>query len=178
MFCPNFLLLSDEREAVQKKTFTKWVNSILSRVGCRISDLYLDLRDGRMLIKLLEVLSGERLVKTLTPQWNLTLLLLWELLILKKYLKKNPNLLSSLHSLNRPKAGCVSTAWRTWTRLCSSSKNRGFTWRTWGHMTSWTVTIVSSWVLSGPSSCASRWKESGLHQSMGSDTYLKEVQIT
>ncbi|KAG7251078.1 hypothetical protein CRUP_003332, partial [Coryphaenoides rupestris] len=50
-----------EREAVQKKTFTKWVNSILSRVGCRISDLYLDLRDGRMLIKLLEVLSGERL---------------------------------------------------------------------------------------------------------------------
>uniref|UniRef100_A0A665VLJ8 Spectrin beta chain n=1 Tax=Echeneis naucrates TaxID=173247 RepID=A0A665VLJ8_ECHNA len=54
---------SDEREAVQKKTFTKWVNSILSRVGCRISDLYLDLRDGRMLIKLLEVLSGERLPK-------------------------------------------------------------------------------------------------------------------
>ncbi|KAJ8289137.1 hypothetical protein COCON_G00017960 [Conger conger] len=55
--------LADEREAVQKKTFTKWVNSILSRVSCRISDLYLDLRDGRMLIKLLEVLSGERLPK-------------------------------------------------------------------------------------------------------------------
>uniref|UniRef100_A0A671MMD0 Spectrin beta chain n=1 Tax=Sinocyclocheilus anshuiensis TaxID=1608454 RepID=A0A671MMD0_9TELE len=60
-----FPLLSklDEREAVQKKTFTKWVNSILARVSCRISDLYLDLRDGRMLIKLLEVLSGERLPK-------------------------------------------------------------------------------------------------------------------
>uniref|UniRef100_A0A7N6C3M6 Spectrin beta chain n=1 Tax=Anabas testudineus TaxID=64144 RepID=A0A7N6C3M6_ANATE len=55
--------LADEREAVQKKTFTKWVNSILSRVQCRISDLYLDLRDGRMLIKLLEVLSGEKLPK-------------------------------------------------------------------------------------------------------------------
>uniref|UniRef100_A0A3Q2YEY1 Spectrin beta chain n=1 Tax=Hippocampus comes TaxID=109280 RepID=A0A3Q2YEY1_HIPCM len=55
--------LADEREAVQKKTFTKWVNSILSRVSCRISDLYLDLRDGRMLIRLLEVLSGERLPK-------------------------------------------------------------------------------------------------------------------
>eukprot|EP00106_Octopus_bimaculoides_P014006 XP_014781448.1 PREDICTED: spectrin beta chain-like [Octopus bimaculoides] len=53
--------LADEREAVQKKTFTKWVNSHLARVGCRISDLYLDLRDGKMLIKLLEVLSGERL---------------------------------------------------------------------------------------------------------------------
>uniref|UniRef100_A0A671QEE6 Spectrin beta chain n=1 Tax=Sinocyclocheilus anshuiensis TaxID=1608454 RepID=A0A671QEE6_9TELE len=55
--------LADEREAVQKKTFTKWVNSILARVSCRISDLYLDLRDGRMLIKLLGVLSGERLPK-------------------------------------------------------------------------------------------------------------------
>lgn len=63
MFLANVVLPSDEREAVQKKTFTKWVNSILSRVGCRISDLYLDLRDGRMLIKLLEVLSGERLVR-------------------------------------------------------------------------------------------------------------------
>lgn len=66
MFFLNFVLSSDEREAVQKKTFTKWVNSILSRVGCRISDLYLDLRDGRMLIKLLEVLSGERLVRNIS----------------------------------------------------------------------------------------------------------------
>lgn len=57
-------LLTDEREAVQKKTFTKWVNSHLARVSCRITDLYTDLRDGRMLIKLLEVLSGERLVST------------------------------------------------------------------------------------------------------------------
>uniref|UniRef100_A0A2I3G191 Spectrin beta chain n=1 Tax=Nomascus leucogenys TaxID=61853 RepID=A0A2I3G191_NOMLE len=55
--------LADEREAVQKKTFTKWVNSHLARVSCRITDLYTDLRDGRMLIKLLEVLSGERLPK-------------------------------------------------------------------------------------------------------------------
>ncbi|XP_041920801.1 spectrin beta chain, non-erythrocytic 1 isoform X2 [Alosa sapidissima] len=55
--------LADEREAVQKKTFTKWVNSHLSRMSCRITDLYMDLRDGRMLIKLLEVLSGERLPK-------------------------------------------------------------------------------------------------------------------
>ncbi|EMP27688.1 Spectrin beta chain, erythrocyte [Chelonia mydas] len=55
--------LADEREAVQKKTFTKWVNSHLARMTCRISDLYMDLRDGRMLIKLLEVLSGEPLPK-------------------------------------------------------------------------------------------------------------------
>uniref|UniRef100_A0A8C4WF71 Spectrin beta chain n=1 Tax=Gopherus evgoodei TaxID=1825980 RepID=A0A8C4WF71_9SAUR len=55
--------LADEREAVQKKTFTKWVNSHLARVTCRIADLYNDLRDGRMLIRLLEVLSGEQLPK-------------------------------------------------------------------------------------------------------------------
>ncbi|CAK6431996.1 unnamed protein product [Pipistrellus nathusii] len=55
--------LADEREAVQKKTFTKWVNSHLARKSCRITDLYKDLRDGQMLIKLLEVLSGEMLPK-------------------------------------------------------------------------------------------------------------------
>jgi len=53
--------LADEREHVQKKTFTKWVNSHLIRINCRINDLYTDLRDGKMLIKLLEILSGERL---------------------------------------------------------------------------------------------------------------------
>merc|ERR1712136_627038 len=53
--------LQDEREAVQKKTFTKWVNSHLVRVSCRIHDLYQDLRDGKMLMKLLEILSGENL---------------------------------------------------------------------------------------------------------------------
>lgn len=53
----------DERESVQKKTFAKWVNSHLIRVSCSIQDLYVDLRDGKMLIKLLEVLSGERLVR-------------------------------------------------------------------------------------------------------------------
>lgn len=63
-----FLLSSDERDAVQKKTFTKWVNSHLARVSCRISDLYNDLRDGYMLTRLLEVLSGELLVGT--HHWN------------------------------------------------------------------------------------------------------------
>lgn len=63
----------DEREVVQKKTFTKWVNSHLARVSCRITDLYKDLRDGRMLIKLLEVLSGEMLVKPLSVLWPLAL---------------------------------------------------------------------------------------------------------
>uniref|UniRef100_A0A1I8EKU7 Spectrin beta chain n=1 Tax=Wuchereria bancrofti TaxID=6293 RepID=A0A1I8EKU7_WUCBA len=55
--------LADERENVQKKTFTKWVNSHLLPVNCKIHDLYMDMRDGKMLIRLLEVLSGERLPK-------------------------------------------------------------------------------------------------------------------
>lgn len=54
---------AEERETVQKKTFTKWVNSHLVHVNCRINDLYVDMRDGKNLIKLLEILSGERLPK-------------------------------------------------------------------------------------------------------------------
>uniref|UniRef100_A0A8C0JIK2 Spectrin beta, non-erythrocytic 4 n=1 Tax=Chelonoidis abingdonii TaxID=106734 RepID=A0A8C0JIK2_CHEAB len=61
--CSRIKALADEREAVQKKTFTKWVNSHLAQVSCRISDLYADLRDGYVLTKLLEVLSGEQLPK-------------------------------------------------------------------------------------------------------------------
>ena len=55
------MFFTEERETVQKKTFTKWVNSHLVRVNCRINDLYVDMRDGKNLIKLLEILSGERL---------------------------------------------------------------------------------------------------------------------
>ena len=50
----------DERENVQKKTFTKWVNSHLAKT--HINNLYNDLQDGRQLILLLEILSAEKLV--------------------------------------------------------------------------------------------------------------------
>ncbi|KAL7830363.1 hypothetical protein SRHO_G00314900 [Serrasalmus rhombeus] len=50
--------LHDERDRVQKKTFTKWVNKHLIKVRKHITDLYEDLRDGHNLISLLEVLSG------------------------------------------------------------------------------------------------------------------------
>uniref|UniRef100_A0A663N8T6 Microtubule actin crosslinking factor 1 n=1 Tax=Athene cunicularia TaxID=194338 RepID=A0A663N8T6_ATHCN len=56
--CP---LLTDERDRVQKKTFTKWVNKHLMKVRKHINDLYEDLRDGHNLISLLEVLSGVKL---------------------------------------------------------------------------------------------------------------------
>lgn len=55
--------LRDERENVQKKTFTKWINSHLQKVGAHINDLYHDLQDGRQLILLLEILSAEKLPK-------------------------------------------------------------------------------------------------------------------
>ncbi|XP_063168593.1 spectrin beta chain, non-erythrocytic 4 [Candoia aspera] len=61
--CSRIKALADERDAVQKKTFTKWINSHLGQVSCRIGDLYMDLRDGYLLTKLLEVLSGEQLPK-------------------------------------------------------------------------------------------------------------------
>lgn len=60
-------VLAVERELVQKKTFTKWINSHLIRHGFsnqhqhRVGDLYIDLRDGRILLRLLEILSSERL---------------------------------------------------------------------------------------------------------------------
>ncbi|KAL7393270.1 hypothetical protein ABVT39_008733 [Epinephelus coioides] len=51
----------DERDRVQKKTFTKWVNKHLMKAQRHVTDLYEDLRDGHNLISLLEVLSGETL---------------------------------------------------------------------------------------------------------------------
>ncbi|XP_029928490.1 plectin-like isoform X9 [Myripristis murdjan] len=56
---PNFV--EDERDRVQKKTFTKWVNKHLIKAQRHVTDLYEDLRDGHNLISLLEVLSGETL---------------------------------------------------------------------------------------------------------------------
>ncbi|XP_049331992.1 plectin a isoform X7 [Astyanax mexicanus] len=58
--------IADERDRVQKKTFTKWVNKHLikhwrAEAQRHITDLYEDLRDGHNLISLLEVLSGETL---------------------------------------------------------------------------------------------------------------------
>eukprot|EP00117_Sycon_ciliatum_P038530 scpid1069/ scgid3428/ Dystonin; 230 kDa bullous pemphigoid antigen; 230/240 kDa bullous pemphigoid antigen; Bullous pemphigoid antigen 1; Dystonia musculorum protein; Hemidesmosomal plaque protein len=49
------------RDAVQKKTFTKWINSHLAKTGVVVEDLYFDLRDGRNLIQLLEMLTDTKL---------------------------------------------------------------------------------------------------------------------
>nr|XP_031845072.1 dystonin isoform X30 [Nomia melanderi] len=82
-----FIEAHDERDAIQKKTFTKWVNKHLKKhwkyvktytclhvcvlvnnqpccsptASRHVGDLFEDLRDGHNLISLLEVLSGEHL---------------------------------------------------------------------------------------------------------------------
>ena len=55
--------LQDERLSIQKKTFTKWVNSFLNKSRMEINDLFTDLADGKYLMRLLEIISGERLGK-------------------------------------------------------------------------------------------------------------------
>ncbi|KAM9320034.1 dystrophin-like [Gastrophryne carolinensis] len=57
-------LCGDEREDVQRKTFTKWLNAQFAKFGKPpIEDLFNDLQDGRRLLDLLEGLSGQKLVK-------------------------------------------------------------------------------------------------------------------
>ncbi|KAK5887037.1 hypothetical protein CesoFtcFv8_018013 [Champsocephalus esox] len=58
-----FQYLRDEQEAVQKRTFTKWINSHLAKCKppLEVTDLFEDIKDGVRLLALLEVLSGQRL---------------------------------------------------------------------------------------------------------------------
>lgn len=55
--------LQDEQEIVQKRTFTKWINSHLAKrkPPMVIDDLFEDMKDGVRLLALLEVLSGQKL---------------------------------------------------------------------------------------------------------------------
>lgn len=54
------LLLDLAWERQQKKTFTAWCNSHLRKVGVQIQDLDKDFRDGLNLLKLLELISGDK----------------------------------------------------------------------------------------------------------------------
>ncbi|XP_075869628.1 utrophin isoform X3 [Nelusetta ayraudi] len=54
----------DEHDAVQKKTFTKWINAQFSKSGkTPIKDMFSDLKDGRRLLDLLEGLTSSVLTK-------------------------------------------------------------------------------------------------------------------
>ncbi|XP_065156452.1 alpha-actinin-4-like [Atheta coriaria] len=56
-------VLQEERLHIQKKTFTKWINSILQKARMEVVDLFEDLADGKKLHKLLEIITGEKLPK-------------------------------------------------------------------------------------------------------------------
>ncbi|XP_064473113.1 dystrophin-like isoform X2 [Ornithodoros turicata] len=79
-----------EREDVQRKTFSKWINSQLAKVNQPpIVDLFQDFRDGTRLLSLLEVLCGQELVKLVNISTNdivdgnpkLTLGLIWSIIL-------------------------------------------------------------------------------------------------
>ncbi|KAM6992528.1 utrophin isoform 4-T4 [Tautogolabrus adspersus] len=61
---PEHFLYLDEHDAVQQKTFTKWINAQFSKTGkTPIKDMFSDLKDGRKLLDLLEGLTGSVLTK-------------------------------------------------------------------------------------------------------------------
>ncbi|KAL2789526.1 calmin [Daubentonia madagascariensis] len=56
--------LQVERENVQKRTFTRWINLHLGKCNppLEVKDLFVDIQDGKILMALLEVLSGRNLL--------------------------------------------------------------------------------------------------------------------
>ncbi|XP_037359864.1 calmin isoform X2 [Talpa occidentalis] len=56
--------LQVEREIVQKRTFTRWINLHLEKCNppLEVKDLFVDIQDGKILMALLEVLSGRDLL--------------------------------------------------------------------------------------------------------------------
>ncbi|XP_019408012.1 PREDICTED: calmin [Crocodylus porosus] len=56
--------LQVERENVQKRTFTRWINLHLGKRNppLKVRDLFVDIQDGKILMALLEVLSGQKLM--------------------------------------------------------------------------------------------------------------------
>ena len=79
--CPhfNFFLqkFSDERQDVQQKTFTKWINHHLAKGGFDpVKNLYEDLQDGHKLLALLEVLTNQKYVSVSSFRHDMQILII------------------------------------------------------------------------------------------------------
>ncbi|OCT65046.1 hypothetical protein XELAEV_18041288mg [Xenopus laevis] len=61
-----------ERENVQKRTFTRWINLHLEKCNppIEVKDLFVDIQDGKILMALLEVLTGQSLLQEHKPSSN------------------------------------------------------------------------------------------------------------
>ncbi|XP_072842723.2 calmin isoform X1 [Pogona vitticeps] len=61
--------LQVERQNVQKRTFTRWMNLHLEKCSppLEVKDLLVDIKDGKILMALLEVLSGQNLMQEYKP---------------------------------------------------------------------------------------------------------------
>eukprot|EP00954_Amorphochlora_amoebiformis_P000989 78032-Amorphochlora_amoeboformis.AAC.1 len=46
---------------IQQNTFTRWVNDELKLRGLKVDDVKTDLKDGLMLINLMEIISGKKI---------------------------------------------------------------------------------------------------------------------
>ena len=57
------LKIADQRDKIQKKTFTKWMNKHLRRLSIEVAELFEDLQNGLNLIYLLEILAQTTLKK-------------------------------------------------------------------------------------------------------------------
>uniref|UniRef100_A0A8C9V4T0 Utrophin n=1 Tax=Scleropages formosus TaxID=113540 RepID=A0A8C9V4T0_SCLFO len=123
----NFEVDVDEHDAVQKKTFTKWINARFSKTGKpSIKDMFSDLRDGRKLLDLLEGLTGSVLVSLsnminthrcaeavelvniggtdiVDGNHKLTLGLIWSIILHWQVKDVMKDIMSSLHQTNSEK---------------------------------------------------------------------------
>lgn len=60
----------DKRDLIQKDKLTEWINSHLEKSGVCVTDMFQDFRSGQNLIRLIEVLTHEKLVRTFSEQFN------------------------------------------------------------------------------------------------------------
>ncbi|XP_060036990.1 calmin isoform X3 [Erinaceus europaeus] len=104
-----------ERENVQKRTFTRWVNLHLEKCNppLEVNDLFVDIRDGKILMALLEVLSGRELVKLVSIDAaeiadgnpSLVLGLIWNIILFFQIKELTGNLRTSPSSSLSPASG-------------------------------------------------------------------------